>query len=95
MIDLDRTKLHCRIDEDVEDSLILEWIAEAEEVIQNDLDRKVIVAEADRINETDILDNDWLDSARLIYVQYRYSRSTDGKPQAYWDLLQKFRIMGV
>ena len=46
-------------------------------------------------NETDILDNDWLDSARLIYVQYRYSRSTDGKPQAYLDLLQKFRIMGV
>ena len=95
MIDLDQAKLHCRIDEDAEDSLILKWIAEAEEVIQNDLDRKVIVDEADRENETDILDNNWLDSARLIYVQYRYSRSTDGKPQAYWDLLQKFRIMGV
>ena len=95
MIDLDQAKLHCRIDEDHEDSLILKWIADAEEVIQNDLDRKVIVDEADRENETDILDNDWLDSARLIYVQYRYSRSTDGKPQAYLDLLQKFRIMGV
>lgn len=95
MIDIDQAKLHCRIDEDHENSLILKWIDDAEEVIQNDLDRKVIVDEADRINETDILDNDWLDSARLIYVQYRYSRSTDGKPQAYWDLLQKFRIMGV
>ena len=95
MIDLDQAKLHCRIDEDAEDSLILKWISEAEEVIQNDLDRKVIVDEADRTNETDILDNDWLDSARLIYVQYRYSRSIEGKPQAYWDLLQKFRIMGV
>lgn len=95
MITLDQAKLHCRIDEDDEDSLIIKWIADAEEVIQNDLDRKVIVSEADRVNETDILDNDWLDSARLIYVQYRYSRSTEGKPRAYWDLLQKFRIMGV
>ena len=95
MIDLDQAKLHCRIDEDAENSLILKWIAEAEEVIQNDLDRKVIVDEADRENETDILDNGWLDSARLIYVQYRYSRSKDGKPQAYLNLLQKFRIMGV
>ncbi|WP_312056835.1 head-tail connector protein [Acinetobacter courvalinii] len=95
MITLDQAKLHCRIDEDDEDSLIMKWIADAEEVIQNDLDRKVIVDEADRESETDILDNDWLDSARLIYVQYRYGRSLEGKPQAYWDLLQKFRIMGV
>ncbi|EMO7885595.1 phage head-tail connector protein, partial [Acinetobacter baumannii] len=56
MITLDQAKLHCRIDEDEEDSLILKWIADAEEVIQNDLDRKVIVSESDRVDETDILD---------------------------------------
>lgn len=95
MITLDQVKLHCRIDQDEEDSLINDWIADAEQVIQNDLDRRIIADESDRENETDLLDNDWLNSARLIYVQYRYSRSLDGKPQAYWDLLQKFRIMGV
>lgn len=95
MITLDQVKLHCRIDQDEEDSLIYDWIADAEQVIQNDLDRRIIADESDREDETDLLDNDWLNSARLIYVQYRYSRSLDGKPQAYWDLLQKFRIMGV
>lgn len=95
MITLDQVKLHCRIDQDEEDSLINDWITDAEQVIQNDLDRRIIADESDREDETDLLDNDWLNSARLIYVQYRYSRSLDGKPQAYWDLLQKFRIMGV
>ncbi|WP_288384102.1 head-tail connector protein [uncultured Acinetobacter sp.] len=95
MITLDQVKLHCRIDQDEEDPLINDWIADAEQVIQNDLDRRIIADESDREDETDLLDNDWLNSARLIYVQYRYSRSLDGKPQAYWDLLQKFRIMGV
>lgn len=95
MITLDLVKLQCRIDQDEEDSLINDWIADAEQVIQNDLDRRIIADESDREDETDLLDNDWLNSARLIYVQYRYRRSLDGKPQAYWDLLQKFRIMGV
>lgn len=95
MIDLQTAKVHCRVDDDVEDNLINKWIAEAEVVIQNDLDRKIIATETDRVNETDLVDNEALDSARLIFVQYRYSRSADGKPKAYWDLLQKFREMGV
>jgi hypothetical protein len=95
MINLETAKLHCRIDHDDEDQLLLDWIEEAEEVIQNDLDRKIIPNESNRIGETDIVDNKWLDSARLIYVQYKHNRSLAGKPQAYWDLLQKFRIMGV
>ena len=95
MITLDQAKLHCRIDQDEEDQLILKWIDDANQVIQNDLDRKVIASEADRTDESDIVDNDWLDSARLIYVQYRYSRSLGAKPKAYLDLLQKFRSMGV
>lgn len=95
MIDIDKAKLHCRVDHDDEDPLIELWLEEANEVIQNDLDRKVIQSESERTCETDLIDNQWLDSARLIYVQYRYSRSDQGKPQAYWDLLQKFRIMGV
>lgn len=95
MIDLPKAKKHCRVDDDAEDDLINGWIAEAEVVIQNDLDRKIIADEEDRINETDLVDNEALDSARLIFVQYRYSRSLDDKPQAYWSLLQKFREMGV
>lgn len=95
MIDLPKVKLHCRIDDDVEEDLLTQWIDEAEVVIQNDLDRKIIATETDRVNESDLVDNAALDSARLIFVQYRYSRSADGKPKAYWDLLQKFREMGV
>lgn len=95
MIDLATIKLHCRIDDEEENQLLEMWLEEANEVIQNDLDRKVIQNEDERINETDIVDNNWLDSARLIYVQYRYSRSSEGKPQAYWDLIQKFRVMGI
>lgn len=95
MIDLPKAKLHCRIDDDAEDSLLTQWIDEAEVVIQNDLDRKIIATETDRANESDLVDNAALDSARLIFVQYRYSRSGEGKPKAYWDLLQKFREMGV
>ncbi|MDT1888394.1 phage gp6-like head-tail connector protein, partial [Acinetobacter baumannii] len=26
---------------------------------------------------------------------YKYSRSLEGKPQAYWDILQPIREMGV
>lgn len=95
MLDLATIKLHCRIDHDDEDHLLEMWLAEANEVIQNDLDRNVVQSESDRTNETDIIDNHWIDSARLIYIQYRYARSNRGKPQAYWDLIQKFRIMGV
>ena len=95
MIDLAQAKLHCRVDHDEEDQLFLNWITEANEVIENDLDRKVIATEAERVNLTDIVDNKLLDSARLLFVQYRYSRSMDAKPQAYLDLLQKFRDMGV
>lgn len=95
MINLDRAKLHCRIDDDAEDSLINDWILEAEEVIQNDLDRKIIMSESDRESDLDLVDSKWLDSLRLIYVQYRYSRSTGDKPKAYWALLQKYRLMGV
>jgi len=73
MIDLQKAKKHCRVDDDTEDDLIEDWIAEANVVIQNDLDRKIIADEADRINETDLVDNEALDSARLIFVQYRYS----------------------
>lgn len=95
MIDIDRARLHCRVDHEDEDEIFLDLITEADEVIQNDLDRKIIANEADRRNDCDLLDNKWLDSARLIYIQYRYSRSLEGKPQAYLSLLQKFRIMGV
>ena len=95
MIDLDRAKLHCRVDHDDEDEIFRDLIAEADEVIENDLDRKIIINEADRSNDCDLLDNKWLDSARLIYIQYRYSRSLEDKPKAYLSLLQKFRNMGV
>lgn len=95
MINLAEIKLHCRIDHDDEDQLLELWLDEANEVIQNDLDRKVVQSVSEKVNETDLIDNNWLDSARLIYVQYRHSRSDQGKPQAYWDLIQKFRIMGV
>lgn len=95
MIDLTKAKLNCRCDGNEEDDLFLLWIAEADEVIQKDLDRQIIQDEADRLDESDILDNHWLDSARLIYVDYRYSRSPEGKPKAYWDLIKKFRIIGV
>lgn len=95
MINTTTAKLHCRIDHDDEDQLIELWIKDAELVIQQDLDRKIIQCEEKRTCETDLVDNSWLDSARLIYIQYRYSRSDEGKPQAYWDLIQKFRIMGV
>lgn len=95
MIDLDRAKLHCRVDHDDEDEIFRDLIAEADSVIENDLDRKIITNEADRRNDCDLVDNKWLDSARLIYIQYRYSRSLEGKPQAYLSLIQKFRIMGV
>ena len=95
MIDLDRAKLHCRVDHDDEDGIFQELILEADQVIENDLDRKIIASEADRRNDSDLIDNNWLDSARLIYIQYRYSRSLEDKPQAYLSLIQKFRIMGV
>ena len=95
MINLMTAKLHCRVDDDAEDDLFNTWIAEAEVVIQNDLDRMIIANETDRENETDLVDNEALDSARLIFIQYRYSRCMDAKPQAYWSLLQKFREMGV
>lgn len=95
MIDLLKAKLHCRIDHDAEDDLILDWIIEADQEIEHDLDRKIIQTEDDRSDELDILDSKKIDNARLLFVQYKYSRSLDGKPQAYWDTLRSIRNIGV
>lgn len=95
MITLEQAKLQCRVDHDDEDALFLDWLAQAEEEIATDIDRKIIANESDRSSETDIVDCKKLDNARLIFIEYKYSRSMNGKPQAYWDTLQPIREMGV
>ncbi|EMP2007352.1 phage gp6-like head-tail connector protein [Acinetobacter baumannii] len=95
MITLERAKLQCRVDHDDEDVLFLEWMAQADEEIAIDIDRKIISNESERTSDTDIVDCKKLDNARLIFIEYKYSRSLEGKPQAYWDILQPIREMGV
>ncbi|WP_315075531.1 head-tail connector protein [Acinetobacter guillouiae] len=95
MITLEKAKLQCRVDHDDEDELFQEWISEAEEEIEKDLDRKIIVLESDRQDETDVVDCKKLDNARILYIQYKYSRSLDEKPRAYWDTLRSLRNIGV
>ncbi|AWL19453.1 hypothetical protein DIW83_10660 [Acinetobacter nosocomialis] len=95
MITLDRAKLQCRVDHNDEDELFIEWINQADEEIATDIDRKIISDESERTSETDIVDCKKLDNARLIFIVYKYSRSLEGKPQAYWDTLQSIRNMGV
>lgn len=97
MIDLARVKWVCRVDADYndEDDLFEEWLKQAEEEIQTDLDRKIIFSESERVDETDIVDCKKLDNAREAFILYKYSRSLDGKPQAYWSALRSLRIIGV
>lgn len=95
MITLEKAKLQCRVDHDDEDELFQDWISQAEEELEKDLDRKIIASESDRTDETDIIDCKKLDNARLLFIQYKYSRSLDGKPQAYWDTLRSLRNIGV
>ncbi|MDR8299899.1 phage gp6-like head-tail connector protein, partial [Acinetobacter baumannii] len=65
MITLERAKLQCRVDHDDEDVLFLEWIAQADEEIAIDIDRKIISNESERTSDTDIVDCKKLDNARL------------------------------
>lgn len=95
MITLERAKLQCRVDHDDENELFLDWIIQADEEITIDIDRKIILDESERTSETDIVDCKKIDNARLIFIEYKYSRSLEGKPQAYWDTLQPIRDMGV
>ncbi|MDT1908746.1 head-tail connector protein, partial [Acinetobacter baumannii] len=55
MITLERAKLQCRVDHDDEDVLFLEWIAQADEEIAIDIDRKIISNESERTSDTDIV----------------------------------------
>lgn len=68
MITLERAKLQCRVDHDDEDVLFLEWIAQADEEIAIDIDRKIISNESERTSKTDIVDCKKLDNARLIFI---------------------------
>lgn len=97
MIDLTRAKWVCRVDADYndEDQLFEEWLKQADEEIQSDLDRKIIASEAERNDESDIVDCRKIDNAREAFILYKYSRSLDGKPQAYWSALRSIRNIGV
>lgn len=97
MLELAKAKWVCRVDADYldEDELFRDWIAQADKEIESDIDRKIIATEQDRINETDIVDCEKLDIAREIFVLYKYSRSLDGKPAAYWSTLKSLRNIGV
>lgn len=95
MITLEKAKLQCRVDHDDEDELFQDWISQAEEELEKDLDRKIIASESDRTDESDIVDCKKLDNARLIFIEYKYSRSTAAKPQAYYDNIRTLRNIGV
>jgi len=102
MIDLAKAKLHCRVDHDDEDTLIQAYIDAANEQVQVNLDRRVIATEAERENETDLIDNKTLDTARLLFVGHLYAnreattqQAVNELPLGYWALIQPYRNMGV
>ena len=101
MIDLPKAKLHCRIDHDDEDTLIQGYIDAANEQIRAHLDREVISTEAERKNESDLIDNSALDAARLLFVGHLYmnreatTQAVSELPLGYWSLIQPYRNIGV
>lgn len=101
MISLEQAKQHLRVDFNDDDELIMLYIGAATEQIERHIQRKLIATEDERSGGDDLLINDALKAAALLFVGnlYENREATTDKPSelplGYWSLIQPYRVMGV
>ena len=101
MISLEQAKQHLRVDFADDDALIELYIGAATEQIERHIQRKVIDHEDQRQGPDDLMVNDALKAAALLFVGNLYENreattdKTGELPLGYWSLIQPYRIMGV
>ena len=99
MIPLSLAKAQLNIVDNSDDALIKQYIAAAQEHIEATLQLKIVDEEV--LADGQISPNAALKSAALIFVSYMYENRGDGTkqnpdlPEAFYNLIQRYRLMGV
>lgn len=96
IVTLEQAKYQCKIDHDEENDLLILYIMAAQEHGQNYLDRK-IYTDSNFDDERGIKVTPIMQQAVLLAVGFFYeNRSiTVNLPNAFYELLQPYRIPGV
>lgn len=96
MITLEQVKYQCRIEHDEENDILVLYIQSAQVFCENYLDRK-IYDNADFDDETGIEVTPLIKQAMLLLVAHWYAvrELTPNVPQAVYELLCPYRLMGV
>lgn len=96
MITLEQVKFQCRIEHDEEDDILMLYIQSAQDFCQNYLDRNIYNT-ADFDDKTGIEITPIIKQAMLLLVAYWYVQRelTANVPQAVYELLRPYRLMGV
>ncbi len=101
MLTLNDVKTHLRVDHNDDDDIIQKYWSAAKHKTECILNRKLLSDELERIDETDMLSNDAIEAAVLLYVTELYDNrdssalKSDGFLDRYYDLLRPYRLMGV
>lgn len=96
MITLEQVKFQCRIEHDEEDDILMLYIQSAQAFCQNYLDRNIYNT-ADFDDKTGIEITPIIKQAMLLLVAHWYVQRelTPNVPQAVYELLRPYRLMGV
>ncbi|TNH06634.1 head-tail connector protein [Testudinibacter sp. TR-2022] len=105
LITLEQIKLHCRIDNDEEDILLIGYANAAQDYLEAQLNRKLYQTEVPENDSDGMVVNHALRHAMLMLVAHWYEHresavignGTVSKEieDGAWRLLQPYRIMGV
>lgn len=97
MLRLEQVKAQCRIEHDEEDALLRGYIQSAQEFCQNYINRNIYADEVDEGDDTGIVITPLIQQAMLLLVAHWYEQRelTNNIPQAVYELLRYYRIMGV
>lgn len=96
MVTLQQVKYQCRIEHDEEDDILMLYMQSAQDFCQNYLDRKIYNT-ADFDDKTGIEITPIIKQAMLLLVAHWYVQRelTPNVPQAVYELLRPYRLMGV
>lgn len=102
MISLEEAKLHLRVDSSAEDALITLYIGAARTLIEQHIQRKLVILDRfSTLAENEVEIDDAIKAAALLLIGnlYENREATTEKlnelPLGYWSLIQPYRLMSV
>lgn len=97
MITLEQVKFQCRIEHDEEDDILMLYIDSAQDFCQNYINRQLYVENIADGDTTGLVITPIIKQAMLLLVAHWYVQRelTPNVPQAVYELLRPYRLMGV